>query len=248
MLKNLLLISLLFTSGCKSLDLCCPEPQFIQRKTLFVEKVQKTSETLLPSPEQSLDPLSCPITPRILDKITLPPLYKSNNLRKRIGYASEAEGEKIIVSGIITDAQCRPIGNARVDIWQADSHGYYKSFQPNPYLNDTRLYKKSGLLFTENYASSSQADENFTGSGSMTSNNLGHFYFLTVKPGKSKGQTSRIHIRITHKSFPEFHGLLFFPENKEANILQKPDKILESDGKNYYYKITLASENDFNEY
>jgi protocatechuate 3,4-dioxygenase beta subunit len=246
MLKTILLASILITTtGCTKLK----NFKFIKREKPE-EEIRQVVEASLKFQEKdlplSLDPLSCPITPTILEAITLPPIYKSNNLRKRIGYSNEAGGEKIIISGIITDASCRPIGNARVDIWQADFQGYYKTFQPNPYLNDQRLYKKSGLRFTENYDSSWKADENFTGSGSMTSNNLGQFYFLTIKPGGK--ESPKIHIRITHKSFPEFNSLLFFPENNKANSLQKPAKILKSLEKNYYYKITLPVENSVKDY
>jgi protocatechuate 3,4-dioxygenase beta subunit len=243
MLKFLPILLLITTTGCSNIkSLSC------SKREQKIEKSQANSQPVevISNHQPFLDNFSCPITPSHLEKTAIPPIYKSNNLRKRIGYITEAKGQKIIISGIITDSNCSPITNARIDLWQADSLGFYKSFQPNPYLNDQRLYKKSEALFTENYETSTIADENFTGSGSITTDNLGRFHFLTIKPGSQDKKDPVIHIRILHKNFPEFHSLLFFPENYKANPLQKPNKILEGKENNYYYKITLMGENPFN--
>ena len=65
-----------------------------------IDKIDKRRFTSLPQEITEttsqdlviLDSFSCPITPKNLETIAIPPLYKSNNLRKRIGYSSEAEG------------------------------------------------------------------------------------------------------------------------------------------------------------
>lgn len=75
----------------------------------------------------------------------------------------DAKGEKITIKGRVLDGTGTPLRDALVEIWQADSDGFYNSPQ------ETR----------------GTADPNFTGFGRCpTAADTGEFRFDTVKPGK----------------------------------------------------------------
>ena len=79
-----------------------------------------------------------------------------------IGHAGEAIGERIVVSGRVTDGEGRPVRNQLVEIWQANAGGRYvhKGDQhPAP------------------------LDPNFTGAGRCLTNDDGCYRFTTIKPG-----------------------------------------------------------------
>ncbi|MCY4003543.1 MAG: protocatechuate 3,4-dioxygenase subunit beta [Rhodospirillales bacterium] len=74
----------------------------------------------------------------------------------------EPIGERIIVTGRITDEDGRPIPGALVEVWQANAAGRY--VQPTD-QHDAPL------------------DPNFLGSGRCQADTAGHYGFRTIKPG-----------------------------------------------------------------
>jgi protocatechuate 3,4-dioxygenase alpha subunit len=78
----------------------------------------------------------------------------------------DAEGTKIRLEGRITDGDGKPIGDAMIEIWQADAQGRYAS------LNDPRR----------------PSNAKFKGFGRSATDKDGMFGFDTIKPGAVPGQ------------------------------------------------------------
>lgn len=77
-------------------------------------------------------------------------------------HAGEPIGERIIVHGRVLDSNGRPIPNALIEIWQANSAGRYRHIKeqhPAP------------------------LDPNFSGAGRTLTDERGAYRFITIKPG-----------------------------------------------------------------
>ena len=77
-------------------------------------------------------------------------------------HAGEPLGERVILSGRVTDSDGRPVRNTLVEIWQANAAGRYvdpADDHPAP------------------------LDRNFTGAGRCMTDEEGGYRFVTVKPG-----------------------------------------------------------------
>jgi protocatechuate 3,4-dioxygenase, beta subunit len=78
------------------------------------------------------------------------------------GHAGEPLGERIIVTGRVTDSDGRPVRSALIEIWQANAAGrYVHEVDQHP----------------------APLDPNFTGAGRCLTDDDGRYRFLTVKPG-----------------------------------------------------------------
>jgi protocatechuate 3,4-dioxygenase beta subunit len=77
-------------------------------------------------------------------------------------HAGDPLGERIVVSGRVTDDRGQPVRNTLVEIWQANAAGRYAHHvdqHPAP------------------------LDPNFTGAGRCLTDGDGHYRFVTIKPG-----------------------------------------------------------------
>jgi protocatechuate 3,4-dioxygenase beta subunit len=83
-----------------------------------------------------------------------------NDLTKQ--HAGEPLGERIIVTGRVTDEDGRGIANTLVEIWQANACGRYV------HVNDQHP---------------APLDPNFTGAGRFVTDADGRYTFTTIKPG-----------------------------------------------------------------
>ncbi len=97
------------------------------------------------------------------------------------GRAGRAEGRLIYVRGQLRDSHCRPIADARVEIWQASARGRYK----HPYDRENPV----------------PLDPNFQGWGEALSDADGRYLFKTVHPGQYPAgpgwiRPSHIHFKI----------------------------------------------------
>ena len=197
------------------------------------------------APRKSIDVMNCPLTPTVTEDIKVPAIYKTNDLRRRTGYATYATGQFIRIKGIITDNNCVPVSNATVQIWQADSKGLYKNILQDSYLNDERMYSQQIDRFRKTYTFQKGADANFTGSGSTVTDNLGRFTFFSVIPG---GEPI-IMFRVLHNDFSVLNTAMYFPDNNNVSDLLKAEKIDEINNEIIYsYRITLAGQNKYLEY
>jgi protocatechuate 3,4-dioxygenase beta subunit len=74
----------------------------------------------------------------------------------------EPLGERIIVTGKVLDEYNRPVPNALVEVWQANTAGRYRHHNDQ---HDAPL------------------DPNFSGGGRCMTNNKGEYRFVTLRPG-----------------------------------------------------------------
>jgi protocatechuate 3,4-dioxygenase beta subunit len=195
----------------------------------------------------------CTVTPEVKDMPFYPgkDIGRTNNLRRETGLAVVAKGEPIYIVGQVLDENCVPVSDVTVEMWQANGYGKYH--HPDDKGDKLR-------------------DENFNGSGTTRTDNLGKFKFLTVFPGQAKvGSAPRVHFTLSH---PELKGIItemYFPEqagNEDDTDLQaNQDKYTAllattnfeaKDGTYkverfsgdvaYYFTITLKGKNKFRKY
>ena len=106
-------------------------------------------------------------------------------------------GKKIKVYGKVLDNKCKPITNAILDIWQANSFGKYN--------HQADLSK-------------SRKDNNFYGYIRLLSNEKGEYNFITILPGSYKvskdlTRTPHIHFKVTSKH-KQLTTQMYFKENE----------------------------------
>ena len=103
----------------------------------------------------------CPRSPGRCSRRTSSVLLDNDLLRN---YAKDGEpiGEQIIVHGYVLDGNGQPISHTLVEVWQANAGGRYR------HRNDTYI---------------APIDPNFGGCGRMLTDENGHYFFRTVKPG-----------------------------------------------------------------
>ncbi len=213
-----------------------------------VTETSQEIETVKP-----IDVINCPLTPVVYDDVKVPQIYKTNNLRRRTGYATYANGQFIRLKGVVTDNQCVPVGNATVQIWHADSNGIYKNIISDRYLNDDMMYSTQKERFNKSYDENKSADVNFTGSGATVTDNLGRFTFLSVMPGSVNGKKPVVMFRVLHKGFNELNTMMYFPEgNNISNLLNasKEGELMNNGAseKVYYHILTLDGQNKYLKY
>lgn len=80
-----------------------------------------------------------------------------------LGRGGAPIGERIVVSGRVTDSMGRPIRHQLVEIWQANAAGRYRHGADS---HDAPL------------------DPNFTGAGRCLTDDDGQYRFVTIKPGE----------------------------------------------------------------
>ncbi|MDP6813990.1 MAG: protocatechuate 3,4-dioxygenase [Alphaproteobacteria bacterium] len=108
---------------------------------------------VLETPSQPAGPYYAPFRPLSID----------NDLVFIPGGDGPAKGTLLHLSGRVLDQWGRPIPEARVEIWQANSHGRYN----HPRHADSRI----------------PLDPNFQGFGHDATDGDGSYSFRTVKPG-----------------------------------------------------------------
>ena len=108
----------------------------------------------------------------------------------------------ITVYGQLFDAEGAPVGDALIELWQANAEGRYN------HLADTRE-----LLL----------DASFSGFGRCQTAANGSFSFLTVKPGKVPGageswQAPHLNLTIFARGLlNQLHTRMYFPDEPAAN-------------------------------
>jgi protocatechuate 3,4-dioxygenase beta subunit len=156
-----------------------------------------------PLDEKSLN-LQCePTTADILG-----PYYRTNApLRSDIVPADDPDPNTIRISGKVTDADCRPLEGASVDLWQAGGDGEYDNATPE--------FRYRGAFVTD-------AD--------------GNYFFRTVKPGfylnGSQFRPAHLHFRVTRPGYKSiitqlyFEGDEYIPEDEWASDPSAARRIL----------------------
>ncbi|GAB3862012.1 protocatechuate 3,4-dioxygenase subunit beta [Nocardioides maradonensis] len=100
-----------------------------------------------------------------------------------VGPSGEAIGERMVVTGRVTDGDGRPVRRQLVEIWQANAGGRYvhkRDQHPAP------------------------LDPNFTGAGRCLTDDDGFYRFTTIKPGPYPWRNHRNAWRPAHIHFSLF--------------------------------------------
>ncbi len=126
--------------------------------------------SLAPTPEQTPGPFYPSVLPEDRDADLL--VIKGRDGR--------AQGTVLLLSGRVTDTDGNPVGDALVEIWQADSYGRY-------------LPPKDGAP--------GRRDANFQGYGQSRTDASGTYRFRTIRPVAYESRPPHIHFQITHPRF-----------------------------------------------
>ena len=116
-----------------------------------------------------------------------------NDLTRVRGSSAEADGEPILVTGLVTDGDCRPIAGMQVEIWQACATGRYAHpSDSNP----------------------AALDPNFGYFGLAITDETGRYRFKTVKPGAypvgSWVRPPHIHFRVEGRGLRRLTTQMYF--------------------------------------
>jgi protocatechuate 3,4-dioxygenase beta subunit len=130
-------------------------------------------------------------------------------------HPGEPLGERIFVTGRVTDSDGRPVRNSLIEIWQANSAGrYVHEVDQHP----------------------APLDPNFTGAGRCLTDGDGRYRFVTIKPGPypwrnhyNAWRPAHIHFSLFGRSFTNrlvtqmyFPGDPLFPYDPIFNSVRDP--------------------------
>ena len=125
---------------------------------------------------------------------------EADNYFSQILNTTSWQQDKIKVYGKILDNECKPVTNAILDIWQANSFGKYN--------HQADLSK-------------SRKDNNFYGYMRLLSNEKGEYNFHTILPGSYKvskdlTRTPHIHFKVTNNK-KQLTTQMYFEGNEMNN-------------------------------
>jgi protocatechuate 3,4-dioxygenase beta subunit len=154
-------------------------------KTTAAEPGAKAETVAAPTPTNV-----CRMTPRMVEGPFYfdPALVRQDITEGRPGVALKLELQ-------VTDgATCRPIENARVDIWHCDATGQYSGYDGQ---GDGRAISTKGEKFLR---------------GTQMTNATGGVTFDTIYPGWYRGRTTHIHFKVLIEEKSLLTGQLYFPD------------------------------------
>jgi protocatechuate 3,4-dioxygenase beta subunit len=122
----------------------------------YKTSVLRSPRKALLSLQQSLSEVTGPV----FGYDDLDPL--DNDLLRNARVDNDPIGERIIVHGRVLDHDARPVRGALLEVWQANAGGRYR------HVNDHYI---------------AALDPNFTGCGRCITDDDGHYFFRTVRPG-----------------------------------------------------------------
>ncbi len=115
-----------------------------------------------------------------------------NDLTRYSGKAVSAQGQRLLLQGRVVDANCLPVDEAVVELWQADPYGKW-------------------YLATGEDKVSPRA--NFNGAGRAITDNNGRFSFITLFPAQLKGQAPRLNLLVKAPHMQDFSTILYFEDD-----------------------------------
>lgn len=134
---------------------------------------------LLASPALLVSPAAAqsPPTPTQMEGPYYPraiPADADADLRRVIGQSGTAQGQPLLLTGLVRGPDGAALPGARVEVWQADHRGIYL------HPGDARLAERDGA---------------FQGYGRAVADGAGRYAFRTIRPGLYPGRTVHIHLR-----------------------------------------------------
>jgi protocatechuate 3,4-dioxygenase beta subunit len=140
------------------------------------------------------------------------------------GRSGRAAGEVLYVRGRVLDQECRPVANALVEIWQANTWGRYD-------------HEKDA-------ANPRQLDPNFQSWAEMLTDAEGRFRFKTIKPGAYPADDQgwvrppHIHFRVSRRGYHELVTQMYFA----GEPLNERDRIFNELAPEEQERVTVAFE------
>jgi protocatechuate 3,4-dioxygenase beta subunit len=164
----------------------------------------------IPVLRETADLITGPFYPRVK------PRDRDADLTLVRGRRQRAAGQVVQLSGRVTNVKGEPVRNARIEIWQANTHGRYA----HPSDPNTQL----------------SPDPDFQGYALLRTDNEGRYRFRTIKPGPYP--TARGDMRAPHIHF-EIEGQIdrkvtqiFFPneplndQDRHLNSVRRPETLI----------------------
>ena len=99
--------------------------------------------------------------------------------------------ERLIVSGRVLGAECKPLAGALVEVWHADAHGDYSGF--------TRGKKDDPACLLR---------------ASIKTDAEGRYSFTTIVPAQYPGRPRHIHYRVSHAAHAALVTQLYFARER----------------------------------
>jgi protocatechuate 3,4-dioxygenase beta subunit len=125
-------------------------------------------------------------------------LINDNDLLQKLPGHEYAQGQPMVVSGVVKNQRGEPLAGSVVEIWQACASGRY---------SHSRDEGNAALL-----------DNNFQFWGRAITEADGKYTFKTIIPGKYPGRTGRhIHYRIDSENYQRLSTQCYFSEFGEDN-------------------------------
>jgi protocatechuate 3,4-dioxygenase beta subunit len=131
----------------------------------------------------------CVLTPEVTEGpyYTDPKLVRADVTEGRPGVPTELQLQ-------VVDAMCRPLSNARIDIWHCDATGLYSNYSGQ---GDTGTTSTVGATFMR---------------GTLMTGGDGVATFKTVYPSWYRGRTTHIHFKVFLNTANVLTGQIFFPD------------------------------------
>lgn len=123
------------------------------------------------------------------------PFYRPNApFSDRLFEGAKPEGDLLLIRGRVLDVEGRPLANALVDVWQADSKGAYDIADPNDRNNPGIAYNFRARMLTDAQ---------------------GNYHFTTILPGnyeydEHKWRCRHVHYKVSASGFKALTTQLYF--------------------------------------
>ncbi|MEM9103111.1 MAG: hypothetical protein AAGB12_12385 [Pseudomonadota bacterium] len=160
------------------------------------------------------------ITPLTVPMTEDGPLYPPEPIPRRADLTNggRANGELFILMGVIYNHQKIPVKNAIVEIWQADSLGYYD----HPRARGPEAMDEYWHIERQDL------DPNFAYFGSVKTDANGVYWFKTVIPRWYKVfnyiRAAHVHIKVWSKNNGVFTTEVYFPGDEQESV-RASDKV-----------------------
>ncbi|MCC6736971.1 MAG: intradiol ring-cleavage dioxygenase [Bauldia sp.] len=175
---------------------------FSRRKALTMIAVTVAGGTMLPQRLFAQNANASLLLPGadvcvLVPEVTEGPYYFDPAL-VRADITEGREGLPLIVRMQVVDAACKPVENARVDIWHCDAAGLYSG-----YANQTGGVDTEGETFLR---------------GTQFTDAIGLVNFTSIYPGWYQGRTTHIHFKVFLDETNVLTGQIFFPEELNDTV------------------------------